>query len=188
MSKLAILTQKQDAFCQEYIVDFNAKQAAIRAGYSKKSAKEQGYENLTKPHLRARLSQLIERRAERTGITADRVLGECVRIALSDVGGAFNEDGSLKGIHDIPEDIRRAISGFEVIEQYATDPETGERTIAGYIKKIKLWSKDKNIETLFKHLGMFEADNSQKSDSDERSKYKGMSLSELLKLKKLMQK
>ena len=60
---MAKLNPKQTLFCQEYLVDLNATQAAIRAGYSVKTAKETGYENLTKPHI-----------AESTGITADYVL------------------------------------------------------------------------------------------------------------------
>ncbi len=179
------LSQKQDMFCREYIIDLNATQAAIRAGYSKKTANRIGPENLSKLVIQEKLSELIGKRLTRVEITADTVLRECMRIALADVGQAFKEDGSLKDIHDIPEDIRRAISGFEVIEEF--DTVDNKQVHCGWLKKVKFWSKDKNVEVLFKHLGMFEMDNVQKTDS-ERSKYKDMTLDELLKLKKLLSK
>ena len=71
---MAKLNPKQTLFCQEYLVDLNATQAAIRAGYSVKTAKETGYENLTKPHIAAFIQQSMDERAESTGITADYVL------------------------------------------------------------------------------------------------------------------
>lgn len=154
------LTRKQEAFCQEYIIDFNATQAAIRAGYSKKTAGSIGFENLKKPEIQKRLAGLIKKRSERAEITADRVLAECMRVALADVGEAFDENGNIKAIHDIPEDVRRAISGFEVIEEF--QGEGKDKEFVGYLKKVKFWSKDKNIEVLFRHIGMFEKDNRQK--------------------------
>ena len=54
---LSKLTPKQELFCKEYLIDLNAKQAAIRAGYSPKTAGEQGYENLNKPHLQAYITK-----------------------------------------------------------------------------------------------------------------------------------
>ena len=57
-------------FCREYLVDLNATQAAIRAGYSAKTAKETGHENLTKPHIAQRIAELKEARNERVEINA----------------------------------------------------------------------------------------------------------------------
>ena len=68
------LTNKQESFCREYIIDKNATQAAIRAGYSEKTAKEQGYENLTKPHISERIVSLLSEQAKRCEIDADYVL------------------------------------------------------------------------------------------------------------------
>lgn len=69
------LTAKQKMFCQEYLIDLNATQAAIRAGYSKDTAKEIGYENLTKPYVSDFLQSLLNERSERVQIDADYVLG-----------------------------------------------------------------------------------------------------------------
>ncbi|MCL4165291.1 UNVERIFIED_CONTAM: hypothetical protein GTU68_038875, partial [Idotea baltica] len=75
------MTDKQQRFCEEYLVDLNATQAAIRAGYSEDSAKEIGYENHTKPHIQAEIQRLKAERSEATAITAKRVLQEIAGIA-----------------------------------------------------------------------------------------------------------
>lgn len=63
------LNPKQQRFCEEYLIDMNAKAAAIRAGYSKKTAKEMGYENLTKPHLQDYITELQNKIQSQTNIT-----------------------------------------------------------------------------------------------------------------------
>lgn len=68
------LTPKQKAFCEEYLIDLNATQAAIRAGYSEKTAKEQGCQHLTKLNIQTRIIELQSARSERTEITSDYVL------------------------------------------------------------------------------------------------------------------
>ncbi len=153
------LTPKQLRFCQEYLVDFNATQAAIRAGYSKKTAYSQGQRLLKNVETQKKLRELIQQQTVRTQIDADKVIKEAGRVALADVGLAFKEDGTFKDIHDIPKELRRAISGIETIETYTG---TGKNKVwTGYIKKIKFWSKDKQIEVLMKHLGLFREDNKQ---------------------------
>lgn len=81
MSKL---TEKQKRFCEEYLIDFNATQAALRAGYSQKTAYSIGDENLRKPEIQSEIQTLIRKRSERTGINADIVIKELVKIALAD--------------------------------------------------------------------------------------------------------
>lgn len=75
------LTEKQKRFVQEYLIDLNATQAAIRAGYSEATAKEIGYENLTKPHIAKAIQKAIDERSNRTDITADWVLGSLKEVA-----------------------------------------------------------------------------------------------------------
>jgi len=75
------LTAKQEAFCEEYMVDLNGAQAAIRAGYSENSAKEIGSENLTKPNVQQRIAELKAERSERTEISADYVLSSLKEVA-----------------------------------------------------------------------------------------------------------
>lgn len=79
---MARLTDKMEVFCKEYIIDLNATQAAIRAGYSKKTAKEIGAENLSKPIIQERISELKAGREERLQIDADWVLSQAVKVHL----------------------------------------------------------------------------------------------------------
>lgn len=75
---MADLTDKQDAFCREYLADLNQTQAAIRAGYSPKTARTIGGENMQKPAIRDRILALMKKRAERAEVTADWVLARLV--------------------------------------------------------------------------------------------------------------
>lgn len=78
------LTEKQKRFCEEYLIDLNATQAAIRAGYSKKTANRIAAENLSKPDIQLHLQELMRQRSERTGITADFVIEQLSHIAAAD--------------------------------------------------------------------------------------------------------
>lgn len=83
-SKSMKLTEKQKRFCEEYLIDLNATQAALRAGYSPKTAYSIGDENLKKPEIREYLQQLMLQRSEHTGITAEDVLRELNSVAMAD--------------------------------------------------------------------------------------------------------
>lgn len=74
------LTAKQERFVEEYLIDLNATQAAIRAGYSEKTARQVGAENLTKPVIADAVARAQARRSEATGITAEWVLGQAVKL------------------------------------------------------------------------------------------------------------
>lgn len=106
------LTPKQSLFVKEYLVDLNATQAAIRAGYSKKTAQAISTENLSKPLIAAEIHKAMEKRGHRTEITADRVLKEIERLALFDPKDLINVSCPAD-IAELPEDIRRAITGWK---------------------------------------------------------------------------
>ena len=89
------LTEKQKRFCQEYLVGLNATQAAIRAGYSKKTANEQGSQNLAKLSIQGYIQKLIAKRAERTQIDADYVI-ESIREIVEAPG--TKESDQLRGL------------------------------------------------------------------------------------------
>ena len=74
------LEEKQKMFCKEYLVDFNGTQAAIRAGYSKKTANEQASRLLAKVNVQTYLKHLIEKRNERTKITQDEVIADIIKV------------------------------------------------------------------------------------------------------------
>ena len=95
------LTEKQLRFCQEYLIDFNGTQAAIRAGIPKKGAAVQASRLLRNVKVQKKLREFIKQQEIRTGIDADKVIQEAARIALADIGPAFNRNGTLKDIHDV---------------------------------------------------------------------------------------
>lgn len=156
------LTDKQQRFCEEYLIDLNAKQAAIRAGYSEDSAKEMGYENLTKPHLQDYISELKKKTAKRLEITRERVLKEYARVAFADIRQFYDENGRLLTPHSLDDDAAAALAGIEVYEEFGFD-KTGEKAHIGDTKKIKLCNKLAALNDIAKHLGLFEEDNKQKN-------------------------
>lgn len=143
------LTAKQELFIQEYLIDLNATQAAIRAGYSKNTATIIGHENLSKPYIQEAISEAKAQRQERTEITQDMVVKELARIAFLDIRKAFDENGDLLPITDMPEDVARAIGGMD-ISQLSSDDET-----ISVLKKIKLIDKKGALELLGRHMAMF---------------------------------
>lgn len=90
------LTDKQKRFCEEYLVDRNATQAAIRAGYKKKTARSIANENLTKPDIKLYLRELMQKQSERTGLTADMIIAELEKVATAEV--KITENSKMKAI------------------------------------------------------------------------------------------
>lgn len=143
----ARLTEKQDAFCREYLKDLNATQAAIRAGYSEKTAKEIGCENLSKPNVQERIAELKGERNERLQIDADWVLQQLTDIHNLDVIDILDNCGNFKKITDWPKPWRMYLSGFDLQELVKDDVET-------VIRKIKWPDKVKNLELIGKHIAI----------------------------------
>jgi len=107
------LTDKQEMFCREYLIDWNATQAAIRAGYSDNTARKIGSENLTKPDIAQRIIDLKSSRNERVEINADYVLRRLVEIDEMDVLDILKDDGGLKMVHEWPKVWRTTLSGLD---------------------------------------------------------------------------
>src|SRR5688572_14102051 len=130
------LTDKQRKFCEEYLIDLNGAQAAIRAGYSQKTAKEIASENLTKPNIQVYLAERQRELQQATGITSKRVLEEYAKVAFLDIRKFYTVDGSLKSIHDLDDESAGALAGVEVYEERVSDPEADENVVVGQTKKI----------------------------------------------------
>ena len=145
MSKL---TDKQEFFCQEYIKDFNGTEAAIRAGYSKKTARSIASELLTKPNIQKRIQELTSKAVERNEISVDKILKEIAAVAFLDIKDFYDEVGNLKKVHDIDDLARRAISSVSgrVVKE-------GEDFVE--IKTIKANDKLKALELLGRFHKMF---------------------------------
>lgn len=163
---MAKLTEKQELFVKEYLVDLNATQAAIRAGYKKDNAYSIGAENLRKPKIAERIAEAMAERSKRTEITQDRVLQELAAIA-------FANGSDFAKVVDKP--VFDSISGAPVIDPatgkqktYKTVqlvnteelPEEKKKALAGikygkYGIEVASCDKVKALELLGRHLGMF---------------------------------
>ncbi|HHL2824767.1 TPA: terminase small subunit [Citrobacter murliniae] len=140
------LTGKQEMFCREYLIDLNATQAAIRAGYKEKTARATGSENLSKPDIADRIAELKAERNEEVGVDAAYVLRRLTEIDQMDVLDILNESGDLKPVRDWPKVWRTSLSGLDVMAM------AGDGDAAALLKKIKWPDKVKNLELLGKHV------------------------------------
>lgn len=151
------MTKKQKRFVEEYLIDLNATQAAIRAGYSPLTARDIGCENLTKPNIQEAIDKAIAERSRRTGVNADRVVRELAKIAFVNAGEIVDFDTAIL-MDKISEDDMAAIQSVK-IKTFGED---------GVEREVKLADKLKALELLGKHLGLFkdkvELDGSVKTD------------------------
>ena len=146
------LTAKQRRFVEEYLVDLNATQAAIRSGYSKKTARQMGDENLSKPDIAKAVQEAQAGRAKRVQIDADYVLSRLVEIDRMDVLDILTDTMSLKPVSDWPKVWRQYLSGFDLAELHEGSGD--QRVAIGVLKKIKWPDKVKNLELLGKHISV----------------------------------
>lgn len=140
------LTDKQEMFCREYLIDLNATQAAIRAGYSAKTANRTASENMSKPDIQSRITELKAQRNDLVGINATYVLNRLVEIDQMDVLDILTSSGELKPVSQWPKVWRTTLSGLDVVEMSA------EGNASALLKKIKWPDKVKNLELLGKHI------------------------------------
>ncbi len=152
------LTNKQIRFIDEYLACLNATQAAIRAGYSEKTARKIGYENLTKPDIQKRISERLEELKRSTQITQEMVLKEYAKISFFDPRRLYGVDGKLLPVHKLDADVAAAIGGVDISERLLGDDGIE------FTKKIKFIDKKGALDSLAKHLGMFSED-SRKPDT-----------------------
>ena len=144
------LTDKQEMFCREYLIDLNATQAAIRAGYSKNTARAAGCENLTKPNIQNRIADLKAQRYDKINIDASYVLRRLLEIDQMDMLDIMTDDMSIKPVSQWPAVWRRYLSGFDLADMFEGRGE--DREMVGILKKIKWPDKVKNLELLGKHV------------------------------------
>lgn len=141
------MTNKQKRFCEEYMIDLNATQAAIRAGYSAKTANEQGAQLLAKLSIRARIDVALAEQSKRTGVTADRVVRELAKVAFVNSQDVIDFDSAtIKS--DAARDDTAAISSVKVKTIPMPDGDGVER-------EIKMADKLKALELLGRRLGLF---------------------------------
>jgi phage terminase small subunit len=165
------LTPKQQAFVAEYLIDLNATQAAIRAGYSAETANEQGSRLLANVSVKAAVESAMEERASRTQITADRVLTELAKLGFSDIRravkwhsqvnvAAVDSDADMEALASEGA-IRFAVANqVELISSGDIDDDTAaaiaevSQSSTGALK-IKFHDKKGALVDIGRHLGMF---------------------------------
>lgn len=148
------LTAKQKRFCDEYLIDLNATQAAIRAGYSPKTACEQASRLLANVKIQNEIAIEMAERSKRTGINQDRVLMEIAKMAFVNIDDVIDLDTAKVKQTATKEDLA-------CIQSVKIKP-----TEFGTEREIKLCDKKSNLELLGKHLGMFKDKVELEADMD----------------------
>jgi phage terminase small subunit len=144
------LTPKQARFVGEYLKDLNATQAAIRAGYSERAARQAGYQLLTNSDVAIAVQQGQARQLESAELSAARVLEEYRRLAFSDIRSFFDEQGNLKPIHQLTPEQGSCLASMEVIIKNA---EAGDGQ-TDRVHKFRVWDKTKALTDLAKHFAL----------------------------------
>lgn len=144
------LTPKQRAFCEQYSIDKDATAAAIRAGYSRKTAYQIGFENLQKPAVRKYVDKLLEEAAAKAGLKAEDVINELRKLSFYNMRSFVDGNNQIKSLHDLPEELTAAV--ISIRNTY---------TRKGMQVELKLADKKGALESLGRHLGIFEKDNEQ---------------------------
>lgn len=138
------LTPLQQRFVEEYLVDLNATQAAIRAGYSPRTARVTGPQNLSKPVVQEKIAQAQAERSKRTGITADRVVQELGRVAFANIADVVTWSETvvtLRSADELGHDVKAAVARL--------------RQSADGAIEIKMHNKLAALVNLGRHLGLF---------------------------------
>lgn len=157
------LTAKQEQFCREYLIDLNATQAAIRSGYSERTAKSIGQENLTKPDIQDYIKQLMDERSKRTEITADMVLKEYAKIGFSNITDYLKVSVKPRPVTiETADGTTTIMEDMQGVDLYDTDTIDSEKMRAvAEIKQtrdgiaLKLHDKKGALDSIARHLGMF---------------------------------
>lgn len=141
------MTKKQKRFVEEYLIDLNATQAAIRAGYSAKTANEQGARLLANVSIQQAIAEAMAERSKRTGVNQDRVIRELARIAFVNPKNVIDsEDATVR--EDATEDDLACIQSVKVKIMNGEKGYSAER-------EVRLNDKMRALELLGRHLGMF---------------------------------
>lgn len=144
--RVAKLTDKQQRFVDEYLIDLNATQAAIRAGYSAKTADQQGSRMLANVKIKQAVAEKQAQRSKRTGVNQDRVVLELAKVAFAKITDIVDSNGRIKEDAS-PDDL----ACIESIKYKESDNEYG----GSVEREVKIASKLKALELLGKHLGMW---------------------------------
>jgi phage terminase small subunit len=145
------LNDKQRRFAAEYLKDQNATQAAIRAGYSEKTAGSQGHDLLKKPEIRLMLDKKLSKIEEKAEFTVEQAVRQLQRMVMFDPRKLFAPNGQPLAIGDLDDDTAMVIAGLDVTEEYEGSGK--DRVFKGYTKKYKLNDRLGAVNTALKMFG-----------------------------------
>lgn len=153
------LTEQQKRFYREYHLDFNGTQAAIRAGYSKKTANEQAVRLLANVSGQKYLQTLKDKAAEKHEGLADELVEELKKIMRCDIRNFLDPGNTVKDISQLPPELSTCVESIKKTEtEFGDEDHGGTKTSIAF----KLHSKMDAIEKLAKYVGLYEADNRQR--------------------------
>lgn len=170
MAKLTPKEERQNRFVQEYIIDLNGAQAAIRAGYSPKTAREQASRLLSNVNIQEKIADAQSARNERLEVDQDYVLNRLIQVDQLDIIDILDNTGNFKPINEWSKEWRLNLSSFEIVE-------TAD---GGFVKKIKFPDKVKNLELLGSHIKVGAWMNKQTIDLNASVKAEVSNLSDLM--------
>jgi phage terminase small subunit len=155
------LTPKIKRFCEEFIKDLNGTQAAIRAGYSKKTANEQAARLLANVSVQNYLSELKKTLSDKNEGLAQQVIDELKKVGFSNIHDYITQDNEIKDLTTITRDKAAAVESIKkTVTEFSGGGEApGKKTSVQF----KLYDKISALEKLGRHLGIFELDNQQKA-------------------------
>lgn len=169
------LSPKQERFCEEYLIDLNGTQAAIRAGYSPRTANEQAARLLAKVSVQEYVRNLREKMANKLEATRERVLQEYARIAFTDIRDFYDENGNLKEVINLNDDAAAALSGIEIEEIIIAGKSVGT------LRKVKRWDKKGALDSICKMMGYNAPDKTELTGKDGRPLFPKPDFSKLTK-------
>jgi phage terminase small subunit len=156
------LTEKQKIFCREYILDWNGTRAAIKAGYSENTAAVIACENLIKPNIKAYIEEIQKDLGKLAGISRLKVVNEYAKLAFSSIANLHNTWIERKDFEALTDDQKAAIESIDtkIRTEFEFDPEhpQDKKPITVEYVKIKLFDKQKALESICKMLGYNEAE------------------------------
>ena len=149
------LTLREEKFCIEYVNKLDKAKAAVAAGYSKKTARQIGYEVFTKPDIQKRIAEIRQDLKEQLGIDEHSIITELHALGFWNIKDFVAAGNVIKDISKLPKSKLTPVVGIKVKETFTP---TGDKEVT---TELKLSDKRAAIVDLGRHLGIFEADNKQ---------------------------
>jgi phage terminase small subunit len=154
MAKKIKLTPKQQNFVDEYVLCLNASEAARKAGYSPKTSAKIGSENLQRQYILDAIQVSRKKLQKRTEVTIDRVINELSKSGFMDIREAYDNDGNLLPVDQLPDSIAACVVGVDVTETWIGKGKNAQKVVT---TKLKLMDKKGSLQLIGQHLGAFPA-------------------------------